>query len=38
WDRLDAFEGDEYRRVVVPVKLDYGEMMNCSIYALRRSP
>ena len=38
WDRLDAFEGEEYQRVIVPVKLESGEMMDCSIYALRRSP
>ncbi|MEO1749118.1 MAG: gamma-glutamylcyclotransferase family protein [Pseudomonadota bacterium] len=38
WDRLDAFEGDEYQRVIVPVKLDGGETLDCSIYALRRSP
>ncbi|MEO0542475.1 MAG: gamma-glutamylcyclotransferase family protein [Pseudomonadota bacterium] len=38
WDRLDAFEGGEYRRMVIPVHLSDGKVIDCSIYALRRSP
>ena len=38
WDRLEAIEGDEYQRVIVPVRLENDETLDCSIYALRRSP
>lgn len=34
WDRLDAFEGPGYRRVVVSVRLDDGETIEASIYEL----
>jgi gamma-glutamylcyclotransferase (GGCT)/AIG2-like uncharacterized protein YtfP len=35
WERLDAFEGDEYRRVQVPVFLENGETICAHVYALR---
>ena len=38
WDRLDAFEGAEYQRVIVPVMLSTGDELDCSIYALRQLP
>ena len=38
WDRLDAFEGREYRRVVVPATLDDGGTILGNIYVIRRPP
>ena len=38
WDRLDAFEGDEYERVKVPVFLDDGKTIRAHLYALRAAP
>ncbi|MEM9999290.1 MAG: gamma-glutamylcyclotransferase family protein [Pseudomonadota bacterium] len=38
WMRLDAFEGHEYERIILSVTLSGGAVMDCSIYALRRSP
>ncbi len=35
WARLDAFEGEEYRRTPVEVHRDGGEPLIASIYALR---
>jgi gamma-glutamylcyclotransferase (GGCT)/AIG2-like uncharacterized protein YtfP len=35
WSRLDAFEGDGYRRVVTPVRTADGELDAC-IYVLAR--
>lgn len=37
WGRLDAFEGDGYQRVLVPARLDSGEMVETYVYALNRS-
>jgi gamma-glutamylcyclotransferase (GGCT)/AIG2-like uncharacterized protein YtfP len=35
WPRIDEFEGDNYRRVLVPVELDDGRIQVCNIYAKR---
>ena len=35
WRRLDAFEGDAYRRVVVPVKVGDGDLP-ANIYVVAR--
>lgn len=35
WDRLDAFEGDEYSRVTVEARLDEGGTVAAQVYALR---
>jgi gamma-glutamylcyclotransferase (GGCT)/AIG2-like uncharacterized protein YtfP len=35
WSRIDEFEGDSYRRVLVPVELDDGRIQVCNIYAKR---
>ena len=35
WDRLDAFEGDEYKRVLTTVKLKDGTTMKAYIYTLK---
>jgi len=37
WDRLDAFEGDEYERVTIDVELG-GEVVAAQIYALKPGP
>lgn len=37
WARLDAFEGEGYRRVVVPVELDSGETTAANVYVAPRS-
>lgn len=43
WKRLDDFEGDEYRRVLAPVRLSggegggAGETVQANVYALRRA-
>ncbi|MDO4251079.1 MAG: gamma-glutamylcyclotransferase family protein [Moraxella sp.] len=34
WDRLDAFEGDGYERVLIKVQLDTGEVLEAFVYAL----
>ena len=35
WNRLDAFEGADYRRALVPVTLDTGETVLAFIYLVR---
>lgn len=37
WERLDAFEGDAYRRIVVPVATGGGRVM-ANIYVARGAP
>lgn len=37
WERLDAFEGEGYRRVVVTVETEGGTIEAC-LYALRETP
>lgn len=37
WDRLDAFEGDGYARVVTSVELEDGTVVTAYIYALKRN-
>ncbi|MEM1286113.1 MAG: gamma-glutamylcyclotransferase family protein [Pseudomonadota bacterium] len=32
WERLDAFEGDAYRRIVVTAELEDGGLIDVSIY------
>jgi hypothetical protein len=34
WQRLDDFEGAEYRRNLVPVELESGEIEVCNVYEL----
>ena len=34
WDRLDEFEGDDYRRIVVPVELADGKHVAAQIYTV----
>ena len=34
WDRLDAFEGDEYRRVTAAVTLADGQIVEAEVYVL----
>lgn len=34
WDRLDEFEGDEYRRVPVEARLEDGSTVTAQIYVL----
>lgn len=36
WARLDAFEGDAYRRIVVPVEVE-GARLDANIYVLNRA-
>ncbi|SIO85620.1 hypothetical protein BQ8420_07870 [Nocardiopsis sp. JB363] len=36
WKRLDHFEGDEYERVLAPVRLSSGETAQANVYTLRR--
>jgi len=36
WDRLDAFEGEGYDRVLTTVHLHTGEEVRAYVYALRR--
>ena len=38
WERLDAFEGEEYERCVVSVALQSGEVTQAHVYALRDRP
>ena len=35
WSELDAFEGDEYERVVTTVTLETGEATQAHVYVLR---
>lgn len=35
WAMLDEFEGDQYERVIVPVKLDAGHTENAYIYQIK---
>ena len=35
WADLDAFEGEEYKRVVAPVTLSSGEQVQAQVYVLR---
>lgn len=35
WDRLDAFEGDGYRRVLAPVLREDGTRVEAYVYAIR---
>ena len=37
WKRLDAFEGEEYARVISTVTLDDGAQAGCHVYVLRSS-
>ena len=37
WSRLDAFEGEGYRRVEVSVRIDGGEWVAAFVYALNRN-
>lgn len=38
WARIDAFEGDDYRRILIPVGLDGGDRVVANIYEVRREP
>lgn len=38
WDALDAFEGEEYRRVPVRVELEDGSVTDAQVYVLREFP
>ena len=35
WPELDAFEGEEYQRVLTPALLDSGEEIDTYVYVLR---
>ncbi|MCZ8528534.1 gamma-glutamylcyclotransferase family protein [Alteromonas sp. PRIM-21] len=35
WPLLDDFEGEQYERVIVPVKLDCGETIDAYIYQIK---
>lgn len=35
WARLDAFEGDAYRRILADVRLGNGQTVQAHLYALR---
>lgn len=35
WPMLDDFEGEQYERVFVPVKLDYGKEIDAYIYQIK---
>lgn len=35
WPRIDAFEGEEYRRMTVRVTLEGGEALEAQVYAVR---
>ncbi|TKB04263.1 gamma-glutamylcyclotransferase [Alteromonas portus] len=37
WAMLDDFEGDQYERVIVPVKLDSGDIVDAYIYQIKPS-
>ena len=34
WDQLDEFEGDEYKRILSPVKLEDGSTIEAYLYVL----
>lgn len=34
WGELDAFEGEEYQRVITPVVMESGETIEAYVYAL----
>ncbi len=34
WDRLDAFEGHDYQRVMIEARLESGELQRAMIYAV----
>jgi gamma-glutamylcyclotransferase (GGCT)/AIG2-like uncharacterized protein YtfP len=34
WRQLDEFEGPEYRRILVPVEIEGGEIQVCNVYEL----
>ena len=34
WQRLDEFEGEGYLRVIAPVRLDDGRLVNAHVYCL----
>ena len=36
WERLDAFEGSDYRRIEIDVRLESGEIQCAMIYAVGR--
>ena len=36
WERLDAFEGSDYRRIEIDVRLESGEIQRAMIYAVGR--
>jgi len=36
WSRLDEFEGEEYRRILVPAEMEGGEIEICNVYALAK--
>jgi gamma-glutamylcyclotransferase (GGCT)/AIG2-like uncharacterized protein YtfP len=36
WARLDAFEGEEYRRILAPAEIEDGEIEICNVYALAK--
>ena len=38
WQRLDQFEGQEYRRVLVPVEVEEDGIEVCNVYQLNDSP
>jgi len=38
WTRLDKFEGEDYERVLTPVMLEKGTVVNAYIYQLRTKP
>jgi gamma-glutamylcyclotransferase (GGCT)/AIG2-like uncharacterized protein YtfP len=37
WQRLDEFEGAEYRRILVPVEVEDGGMEVCNVYELAKN-
>ena len=37
WQELDAFEGEQYTRVLAPATLQTGEVVQVCVYALRES-
>jgi gamma-glutamylcyclotransferase (GGCT)/AIG2-like uncharacterized protein YtfP len=37
WTMLDEFEGEEYRRILVPANIAGGEMEICNVYALAKN-
>lgn len=35
WERLDAFEGEEYLRILVPVEFETGALQIANLYSIR---